>query len=96
MKVKPLGDRLVVRRFDSQEKTSGGIILPDSAKNKPQKGTVLAVGPSFIVFLGDGFYPRPRHAQVRDPLPRLADRPLPGRAGAVPIWSHPGILTPKW
>ena len=45
MKVKPLGDRLVVRRFESQEKTSGGIILPDNAKNKPQRGTVLAVGP---------------------------------------------------
>ena len=44
MKVKPLGDRLVVRRFESEEKTSGGIILPDNAKSKPQKGKVLAVG----------------------------------------------------
>lgn len=44
MKVKPLGDRVVVRRFEAQEKTTGGILLPDSAKNKPQKGTVLAVG----------------------------------------------------
>jgi chaperonin GroES len=44
MKVKPLGDRLVVRRFESQEKTAGGIILPDNAKQKPQKGKVLAVG----------------------------------------------------
>jgi chaperonin GroES len=45
MKVKPLGDRLIVRRFDAEEKTSGGIILPDNAKSKPQKGTVVAVGP---------------------------------------------------
>lgn len=45
MNVKPLGDRLVVRRAASQEKTTGGILLPDSAKNKPQKGEVLAVGP---------------------------------------------------
>ena len=45
MKVKPLGDRIVVRRHESQEKTSGGILLPDTAKNKPQKGKVLAVGP---------------------------------------------------
>lgn len=45
MKVKPLGDRLVVRRFEAEEKTTGGILLPDSAKNKPQKGKVLAVGP---------------------------------------------------
>ena len=44
MKVKPLGDRIVVRRHEADEKSSGGIILPDSAKNKPQKGEVLAVG----------------------------------------------------
>ena len=44
MKVKPLGDRIVVRRFEAQEKTAGGILLPDTAKNKPQKGKVLAVG----------------------------------------------------
>jgi chaperonin GroES len=44
MNVKPLGDRIVVRRSPSQEKTAGGILLPDSAKNKPQKGKVLAVG----------------------------------------------------
>ena len=45
MKVTPLGDRIVVRRHEAQEKTSGGILLPDTAKNKPQKGKVLAVGP---------------------------------------------------
>jgi chaperonin GroES len=45
MKVKPLGDRIVVRRFDPEEKTAGGIVLPDTARNKPQKGKVLAVGP---------------------------------------------------
>jgi len=44
MNVRPLGDRIIVRRFEAAEKTSGGIILPDSAKNKPQKGKVLAVG----------------------------------------------------
>ncbi|HXG11468.1 MAG TPA: co-chaperone GroES [Gemmataceae bacterium] len=44
MRLKPLGDRIVVRRAEAQEKTSGGILLPDTAKNKPQKGTVLAVG----------------------------------------------------
>ncbi len=45
MKIKPLGDRIVIRRFEAKEKTAGGIILPDSAKNKPQKGKVLHVGP---------------------------------------------------
>src|SRR5215510_13599165 len=44
MKIKPLGDRIVVRRTAATAKTRGGIILPDSAKNKPQQGTVLAVG----------------------------------------------------
>jgi chaperonin GroES len=45
MKLKPLGDRLIVRRFEADEKTKGGIILPDQAKNKPQKGKVLSIGP---------------------------------------------------
>ena len=44
MKLKPVGDRIVVRRVDAQEKTKGGILLPDSAKEKPQKGKVIAVG----------------------------------------------------
>jgi chaperonin GroES len=45
MQIKPLGDRVVIRRFEAEEKTAGGILLPDTAKNKPQKGKVLAVGP---------------------------------------------------
>ena len=45
MNLKPIGDRLIVRRQESQEKTKGGIVLPDAAKKKPQKGKVLAVGP---------------------------------------------------
>jgi chaperonin GroES len=44
MQVKPLGDRIVVKREEAEEKTSGGILLPDAAKNKPQRGTILAVG----------------------------------------------------
>ena len=46
MKIKPLGDRIVIRRFEAQEKTAGGILLPDSAKNKPQKGKVLPSAPA--------------------------------------------------
>jgi chaperonin GroES len=49
MKVKPLGDRIVIRRQQEQEKTTGGILLPDTAKKKPQKGKVLAVGPGKLV-----------------------------------------------
>ena len=44
MKFRPLHDRVVVRRLDGEEKTKGGIIIPDTAKEKPQEGEVLAVG----------------------------------------------------
>lgn len=49
MKLRPLGDRLIVRRQESSEKTASGIVLPDSAKQKPQRGTVLAVGPGKLM-----------------------------------------------
>jgi chaperonin GroES len=45
LKIKPLADRVVVEPSPAEEKTSGGIIIPDTAKEKPQKGTVMAVGP---------------------------------------------------
>ena len=44
MKIKPLRDRVIVRRLEEEEKTKGGIIIPDSAKEKPQEGEVVAVG----------------------------------------------------
>ena len=44
MKLKPLGDRLIVKPIDEEETTASGIVLPDTAKEKPQKGTVVAVG----------------------------------------------------
>ena len=44
MKVRPLNDRVLVLRIDEEEKTSGGIIIPDTAKEKPQEGKVIAVG----------------------------------------------------
>jgi chaperonin GroES len=45
MKFRPLHDRVVVRRVQSEEKTAGGIIIPDTAKEKPQEGEVIAAGP---------------------------------------------------
>ena len=45
MKFRPLHDRVVVKRLDSETKTSGGIIIPDTAAEKPQQGEVVAVGP---------------------------------------------------
>ena len=44
MALKPLGDRIVVRPLEAQEKTKSGLVLPDSAKEKPQEGKVLSVG----------------------------------------------------
>ncbi len=44
MKIRPLGDRVLVKRVSEQEKTKGGIVLPDTAKEKPQRGEVVAVG----------------------------------------------------
>jgi chaperonin GroES len=45
MKFRPLHDRVVVRRIEAEEKTTGGIIIPDTAKEKPMEGEVIAVGP---------------------------------------------------
>ena len=48
MKFRPLHDRVLVRRVTAEEKTAGGIIIPDTAKEKPQEGEVIAVGPGRI------------------------------------------------
>ena len=52
MKLKPLDDRIVIKQSEAEEKTSGGIILPDTAKEKPQIGKVVAIGPGKL--LDDG------------------------------------------
>jgi chaperonin GroES len=48
MNVKPLADRVIVKPLEAEQKTKGGIIIPDNAKEKPQKGEVIAVGPGKI------------------------------------------------
>jgi chaperonin GroES len=48
MKFRPLSDRVVVRRVKEEEKTSGGIIIPDTAQEKPQEGEIIAVGPGAL------------------------------------------------
>jgi chaperonin GroES len=63
MRLKPLGDRIIVQRQESQDKTAGGIFLPDAAKNKPQRGKVLAAGPGKL--LKDGTR-RPMQVQEGD------------------------------
>ncbi len=48
MNLKPLGDRVVVKVLESEERTKAGIVIPDTAKEKPQKGKVIAVGPGRV------------------------------------------------
>lgn len=52
MKLRPLDDRVVIKQSEAEEKTTGGIILPDTAKEKPQIGKVIAVGPGKILDSG--------------------------------------------
>lgn len=53
MKIRPLHDRVVVRRLEEETKTAGGIVLPDSAAEKPSQGEVLAIGPGKALDNGD-------------------------------------------
>ncbi len=48
LNLKPLADRVVVKKLEAEEKTAGGIVLPDTAKEKPQQGEILAVGPGKV------------------------------------------------
>ena len=49
MKLRPLDDRVVIKQLDAEEKTAGGIILPDTAKEKPQIGRIIAIGPGKLL-----------------------------------------------
>ena len=53
IKIRPLDDRVVVEPIEAEETTSGGIVLPDTAKEKPQRGTVIAVGPGKLLDNGN-------------------------------------------
>lgn len=58
MRIEPLGDKIVVKRMDADETTEGGIVLPDSAREKPQQGRVLSVGAGRL--LEDGSRAKPQ------------------------------------
>ncbi len=66
MKIRPLQDRILVKRLEGETKTAGGIIIPDNAKEKPQEGEVIAVGKGKI--LEDG--------KIRKPDVKVGDRIL--------------------
>jgi chaperonin GroES len=53
VKLKPLGDKVIVKRLDAETKTKGGIVLPDSAQEKPKRGKVLATGPGKTLDSGE-------------------------------------------
>lgn len=53
VKIRPLDDRVVIEVMEAEEKTAGGIVLPDTAKEKPQKGKVIAVGPGKLLDNGE-------------------------------------------
>src|ERR1700748_1719189 len=52
-KIRPLEDRVVMQQMEAEEKTAGGIVLPDTAKEKPQRGKVIAVGPGRLLDSGE-------------------------------------------
>ena len=53
--IRPLGDKVLVKRLEAESKTAGGIVLPDTAKEKPKRGTVLSVGDGKLLENGDRF-----------------------------------------
>ena len=75
MKLQPLGDRIVVRPLKAEEKTKGGIVLPDTAKEKPQEGEVIAVGKGKV--LNEG--------KLRELELKIGDRVIYGKYSGTDI-----------
>jgi len=75
MKFRPLHDRIIVERLDEQEKTAGGIIIPDTAKEKPQQGKVIAVGTGTIL----------KNGKVVPPQVKEGDRVLFGKYSGTEV-----------
>jgi len=58
LKIRPLGDKVLVKRLEAEEKTAGGIVLPDAAKEKPKRGTIEAVGGGKLLDSGERSKPQ--------------------------------------
>jgi len=80
MAIQPLADRIVVKALEAQEVTKGGIVLPDTAKEKPQEGKVVAVGKGKILDSGE----------VRGPEVKVGDRVLYGKYSGTEITTKDG------
>ena len=75
MKIKPLQDRILVRRLDSEEEMRGGIVIPDTAKEKPQEGEVVSVGDGKVLDNG----------QKQEMTVKVGDRILFGKYGGTEV-----------
>jgi len=75
MKIRPLGDRVVIKRLESEQKTKGGIIIPDTAKEKPVEATVVAVGSGKLQ----------KNGKLRPPAVRDGDRVLIGKYSGTEV-----------
>jgi chaperonin GroES len=75
MKIRPLGDRVVIKRLESEQKTKGGIIIPDTAKEKPVEATVVAVGNGKLQ----------KNGTLRPPAVKDGDRVLIGKYSGTEV-----------
>jgi len=80
MDIKPLGDRIVVKPLAAEEKTKGGIVIPDSAKEKPQEGKIVAVGKGKVLESGS----------VQAPEVKVGDKVLYGKYSGNEITTKDG------
>jgi chaperonin GroES len=80
MAIQPLGDRIVVKALEAQEVTKGGIVLPDTVKEKPQEGKVIAVGKGKVLDTG----------HVQAPEVKVGDRVLYGKYSGTEITTKDG------
>ena len=80
MAIQPLGDRIVVKALEAQEVTKGGIVLPDSVKEKPQEGKIIAVGKGKVLESGS----------VQAPEVKVGDRVLYGKYSGTEITTKDG------
>jgi chaperonin GroES len=80
MDIKPLGDRIVIRPLEAEERSKGGIVLPDTAKEKPQEGIVVAVGKGRVL----------ENGKLQAPEVKVGDRVLYGKYSGTEITTKEG------
>ncbi|MBM3251951.1 MAG: co-chaperone GroES [Candidatus Omnitrophica bacterium] len=80
MDIKPLGDRVLIKQLEAEEKTKGGIVLPDTAKEKPQEGKVIAVGPGKVLESG----------KIQTPSVKAGDKVLYGKYSGTEVTTKEG------